>query len=140
MAEGVRYLHSEGTIHGDLHGVSFWYCTVWMISSPFAYQGNVLLDSELHCKIIDFGSEAATFTQSTNTFAIRYTAPELFGLGPTCRELGCDELHSRYEEHIIKTTKTDVYAFGCLYYSVCITIRLSSDSCGTLSSFRTDIL
>jgi hypothetical protein len=26
VAEGVMYLHSEGIVHGDLHGVSSQYC------------------------------------------------------------------------------------------------------------------
>ncbi|KAF8330498.1 kinase-like domain-containing protein [Amanita rubescens] len=69
VAEGVKYLHSEGIVHGDLHG------------------HNVLLNSEFHCQITDFGSTRhfeAIVTRSTTAFAINFVAPELFGMCTTC--------------------------------------------------------
>ncbi|KAF8716612.1 hypothetical protein AX14_012280 [Amanita brunnescens Koide BX004] len=104
VAEGVQYIHSEGIIHGDLHG------------------GNVLLDAEFHCQITDFGSTRhcdVTATRSTTTLSFHFAAPELFGMCATCGELDCEELHDGDEEqHKMKTKKTDVYAFGCLYYAI----------------------
>ena len=50
----------------------------------------------------------------------------------TCGELDCDEPHDgEDEQHKIKTMKTDVYAFGCLYYAVRFT--LSSNLLSTFS-------
>jgi len=104
VAEGVQYLHSDGIIHGDLHG------------------GNVLLDSDLHCQITDFGltrHSDATVAWSTKTFVPNFAAPELFGICAKCHQpscSGCYEGHNR--QHTEKTLETDVYAFDCLYYAI----------------------
>ncbi|KAF8337722.1 kinase-like domain-containing protein [Amanita rubescens] len=90
VAEGLQYIHSEGIIHGDLHG------------------GNVLLDSRFHCQITDFGSTRhfeATVTRSTKALSLNFAAPELFGL---CIESSIAP----------KRWKPDIYAFGCLYYAI----------------------
>ncbi|KAF8351796.1 kinase-like domain-containing protein [Amanita rubescens] len=104
IAEGMHHLHSEGVVHGDLHA------------------GNVLLDSELHCKIADFGltrHSETTVAASTRAFSPNFAAPELFGLCTTCGQSGCDGCdEGRGVQHRSKTTKTDVYAFGCLYYAI----------------------
>ena len=92
----------------------------------------MLLDSEFHCQITDFGSTRhcdVTVTRSTTTLSFNFAAPELIGMCATCGELDCDESHNdEDEQHKIKTMKTDVYAFGCLYYAVCFML-----SSGTLS-------
>ena len=73
-----------------------------------------------------------TVTRSTTTLAINFAAPELFGMCTTCGDPDCEELHDgKGEQHKTKTKKTDVYAFGCLYYEVCF--RLSSNFLSTLS-------
>ncbi|KAF8338411.1 kinase-like domain-containing protein [Amanita rubescens] len=98
VAQGFQYIHSEGIVHGDLHG------------------GNILLDSELHCQISDFGltrHAEATVARSTRRFVPNYAAPELFGMCIKCG-LECDGCE---EGHITKTMETDVYAFGCLHYA-----------------------
>ncbi|KAF8351797.1 kinase-like domain-containing protein, partial [Amanita rubescens] len=100
VAEGIQHLHTEGIVHGDLHG------------------GNVLLDSEYHCKITDFGLTRhceATIAASTRTFCHNFAAPELFGMCPICGEPECNDNHD--VQHRNKTMETDVYAFGCLYYA-----------------------
>ena len=83
----------------------------------------MLLDSELHCQITDFGSTRhcdMTVTRSTTTLLFNFAAPELIGMCATCGELDCDESHGdEDEQHKIKRMATDVYAFGCLYYAVC---------------------
>ncbi|KAF8331207.1 kinase-like domain-containing protein, partial [Amanita rubescens] len=87
VVEAVQYLHSEGIVHGDLHGQ------------------NILLDPEFHCQITDFGltrHSEATVAWTTKSFVPSFAAPELFGM---CGECG-------------KTMETDVYAFGCLYYTI----------------------
>ena len=86
------------------------------------YQRNVLLDSELHCQIIDFGSarhSQATVLLSTTTFTLNFAAPELFGVCVNCGQSACSGRHGdRDVQHTSKTMETDVYAFGCLYYAV----------------------
>ncbi|KAF8659931.1 hypothetical protein AX14_007498 [Amanita brunnescens Koide BX004] len=82
------------------------------------YQKNILLDSDLHCQIIDFGltrhsDTAAAWT--TQTITPQYASPEQFGMCSECSELECGECHQGYRG---KTMKTDVYAYGCLYYAI----------------------
>ncbi|KAF8313734.1 kinase-like domain-containing protein [Amanita rubescens] len=102
VAEAIQYLHSEGIVHGDLHG------------------GNVLLDPEFHCQIADFGTtrhSEASVTRSTKTFNLHFAAPELFGVCTNCNDPQCDGCFENQKvRHRNKTMKTDVYAFGCLYY------------------------
>ncbi|KAF8335238.1 hypothetical protein F5887DRAFT_614117 [Amanita rubescens] len=74
VAEGVQYLHSEGVVHGDIKG------------------DNVLLDSQLHCKIVDFGLTRHSDATATETLAYtpHYAAPELFRKCSKCNKLQCN--------------------------------------------------
>ncbi|KAF8325694.1 kinase-like domain-containing protein [Amanita rubescens] len=97
VAEGIQYLHSGGIVHGDLHG------------------GNILLDSEFHCQITDFGTIQhfeSTVTQPTTVF-LNFAAPELFG---TCTACGLPECHHGAQNRS-KTMETDIFAFGGICYS-----------------------
>ncbi|KAF8331194.1 kinase-like domain-containing protein [Amanita rubescens] len=93
VAAGVRYFHEEGIVHGDLRGE------------------NVLLDAEHHCRIAaDVGlsqQDNAIVTLSAEAVLFNFAAPELFV-----------NLENREARVGSKTTQTDVYAFGCLYYSI----------------------
>ncbi|KAF8351812.1 kinase-like domain-containing protein [Amanita rubescens] len=106
VAEGVQYIHSEGIVHGNLH------------------TRNILLDDDSHCRIADFGTSRrseASETQPAIMFALRFGAPELFGMCTTCGFYGCDYHKERNNHKTMETddkTKTDVYAFGCLYYAI----------------------
>ena len=118
VAEAIQYLHSEGMVHGDLHGVCNSISNL-PESHLIVYQGNVLLDSDFHCQITDFGltrCSEATVAWTTKTFVAHYAAPELFGMCSVCNKMGCDGCHP--EHRTTKTLETDVYAFGCLYYEV----------------------
>ena len=90
----------------------------------------MLLDSGFHCKITDFGSTRhceATITRSTKAIAYHYAAPELFGMCTMCYQFDCDGSHDgQDEQHRTKTMKTDVYAFGCIYYAVRYMLLLSN--------------
>jgi len=90
VAEGVAYIHSQGIVHGNLCGET------------------ILLSSDLHCKIADFG---------LTSFHQNFTAPELFGMCATCTRQECDGCNQG-DMDCIRTTRTDVYAFGCLYFAV----------------------
>lgn len=121
VAEGVQYLHSGGIIHGDLHGVSKLEFVPSQSVKYVIFQGNVLLDSEFHCQIADFGTIQhfeSTVTRAT-TILVNIAAPELFGTCTACGLPECDERHGGYNaQNRRKTMETDIYAFGCLYYTV----------------------
>ena len=75
-------------------------------------QDNILLDADLHVKIADFG--LTRLSEATNTKSgalhVNFAAPELFGY--------CEDDDSEDDDAPIRTQKSDVYAFGCLYYEV----------------------
>lgn len=130
VAKGIWYIHSEGVVHGDLHGVGS------LASQPLPmthshlifYQKNILLDSTLCCQITDFGLTRHSDTsiqQSTKTFLPSFAAPELLGLCTKCFQYDCDGCESD-KPKTNKTMETDVYAFGSLYYSVRLNCSLSA--------------
>ena len=120
MAEGVQYIHSEGIVHGDLCGVS---------RLPFSSvckkkkkvltrtQDNVLLDSDLHAQIADFGLTRHTDATATQSGALHYNfaAPELLEDWDVSDDSDSDD----DPQLTTRTQKSDIYAFGCLYYEVC---------------------
>src|SRR6266550_507419 len=122
VAEGVRYIHAEGIVHGDLKGVR----NLILISLPCSClhrQDNVLLDTNHHCQIADFGLTRhldATFTQAASSISLNFAAPELFGTCDKCDGTGCDTCRTDRDapKGKRKTKETDDYAFGCLYYTV----------------------
>ena len=84
------------------------------------------MDSNLRCKITDFGLTRlsdATETRSNAAFSTNFAAPELFG---ACDKCGQDECESCSDDEIVngntkstkRTLETDVYSFGRLYYQV----------------------
>jgi serine/threonine protein kinase len=78
-------------------------------SRPFL-QENVLLDDNLRVQIVDFGLtrlSAATNTRS-GTLHLNFAAPELFAIPED----------NAFDDIPFRTTMSDVYAFGCLYYQV----------------------
>ncbi|KAJ6582047.1 kinase-like domain-containing protein, partial [Mycena capillaripes] len=84
LASGIRYMHSENVIHGDLTG------------------NNILLTDEYDLQICDFGlvkwSETSLITGGSRAAGTyRYMAPELFG---------SDSARPSFD--------SDVYAFACL--------------------------
>ncbi|KAF8351827.1 kinase-like domain-containing protein [Amanita rubescens] len=99
VAEAVQYIHSEGIVHGDLRGE------------------NVLLGDNLQCQLADTGltqNSDAIVTLSASAFLFNYAAPELFVM----QSEGDVHHEDRDAQKGGKTTKTDVYAFGCLYYAI----------------------
>ncbi|KAF8324830.1 kinase-like domain-containing protein, partial [Amanita rubescens] len=99
VAEGIQYIHSEGIVHGDLRG------------------DNVLLDSHFHAQIADFGltrHSEATVTQS-GALHYNFAAPELLGNWDEEEDVSESDDDGQLTA---RTQKSDVYAFGCLYYEV----------------------
>ena len=71
------------------------------------------MDDNLHAQIADFG--LTRLSEATNTRSgalhLNFAAPELFGY---CEGGDSEE----DDDDLVKTQKSDVYAFGCLYYEV----------------------
>ncbi|KAF7426300.1 hypothetical protein PC9H_008668 [Pleurotus ostreatus] len=95
IAEGMEYLHSENIIHGDLRGA------------------NILMDSDWHVRIADFGLAIlaeTTFSDEGSSVpgAVRWMAPELFMGTPQSTETKFG-----------RTKATDVYSFACTCVELC---------------------
>ena len=95
-------------------------CQLFRDISTNINKENILLDANFHCQIADIGltqNSDAIITLSASGFLFNYAAPELF---VTQSESDSDDV--LYEGHDLhkgsKTVKTDIYAFGCLYYAV----------------------
>ncbi|KAJ7694802.1 kinase-like domain-containing protein [Mycena rosella] len=88
IAQGLRYLHSQCVVHGDLRGA------------------NILVDDEGNARLADFGLASyanATVKSSARAGSLRWMAPEL--LDPGCLTFR-------------RTFATDVYAFACVCYEL----------------------
>ena len=70
------------------------------------------MGANLQAQIADFGLTRISEATNTGTSArhLNFAAPELFGY--------CEGDDAKEAEEAIKTQKSDVYAFGCLYYEV----------------------
>ncbi|KAF8339321.1 kinase-like domain-containing protein [Amanita rubescens] len=89
VAQGLQYIHSEGI-------------------------DNILLDVHFHVQISDFGLTRhleSTLTKSGALFH-NFAAPELFGKW----DMEGDDLDDG--QSMARTQKSDIYAFGCLYYEI----------------------
>ncbi|PFH47844.1 hypothetical protein AMATHDRAFT_66627 [Amanita thiersii Skay4041] len=90
VAEGMRYLHEEGIVHGDLKGA------------------NVLLDEDLQCQITDFGlsrhNDVSRSSGSNSGGTLQWMAPEVLELQ------GSAPFHT--------TFRSDVYSFGCVIQEI----------------------
>ncbi|KAF8631111.1 hypothetical protein AX17_005156 [Amanita inopinata Kibby_2008] len=98
VAEGVQYLHAEGVVHGDLRG------------------NNILLDSNFRVQIADFGLTRHSDATATKTLALspNFSAPELLSMFDETD----DDVADEDTETMLRTEKTDVFAFGSLYYEI----------------------
>jgi serine/threonine protein kinase len=69
------------------------------------------LDANFHVQIADFGLTRLSEATATQSGALHhhFAAPELFFL---------TEDDEGDEDAAVRTQKSDVYAFGCLYYEV----------------------
>src|SRR6266550_2540692 len=77
-----------------------------MLHDDSSLQENVLLNDNLHVQIADFGLTRLSGATNTRSGALHlnFAAPELFG--------SLDDASAE------RTQKSDVYAFGRLYYEV----------------------
>jgi len=105
VAEGLNYLHTNHTIHGDLKGAG-----VFPRSSQAALitvgQPNVLVGHDGHARLTDFG--LASIVRGINS--IRVTQPEGYTAGWAAPELltGANAI----------TQEVDMFAFGTVVIEV----------------------
>ncbi|KAK7029781.1 kinase-like domain-containing protein [Favolaschia claudopus] len=103
IARGLEYLHSCNIIHGDLKGA------------------NILIQGNGAACLADFGlsnfSDVTTSPSTNRGGSVYWMAPEL--LDP-----------DQFESHFVRTTATDVYAFGCVCFEVSfVPARLPLPTC-----------
>ncbi|CAE6489045.1 unnamed protein product [Rhizoctonia solani] len=88
VADGVAYLHSEGTVHGDIKG------------------DNILVSDEHIPKLTDFG------TSSLSAYTLQFTSSAIDGRGYTI----CYTPPEILNEESKATIKGDVYSLGMVRY------------------------
>ncbi|KAG2343532.1 kinase-like protein [Suillus weaverae] len=96
VADGLKYLHSEGVVHGDLH------------------PANVLIDGSGRPRLTDFGLATVAgdaelqlnATTAGRSFNPQWRAPEVIGI------------HSDVEDPVRPNFESDVYSFGGVMFFV----------------------
>ncbi|KAG1878180.1 kinase-like domain-containing protein [Suillus subluteus] len=96
VADGLRYLHSENVVHGDLH------------------PANVLIDGAGNPRLTDFGLATVVgdaelqlnTTTANHSFNPRWRAPEVIGIG------------SGDDQAVQPNFKSDVYSFGGVMFFI----------------------
>jgi hypothetical protein len=76
------------------------------------------LDSDFHAQIADFGLTRHSDATATQSGALHhnFAAPELFGNWVEGEDVSSESDDDG--QSTARTQKSDVYAFGCLYYEV----------------------
>jgi serine/threonine protein kinase len=116
-AHGLRYLHSQLVIHGDINDVEFFFValhqSVVLIPSQL-FKVNVLVDSNLNAQLADFGltivgetSAAGMTTTHSGNGTLRWKSPE------------------RLDEDDRRTIAGYIWAFACLCVAVCSRVMWS---------------
>ncbi|KAG1727622.1 kinase-like domain-containing protein [Suillus lakei] len=110
VADGLKYLHSENVVHGDLHPVCpvVSMCDVALIH---ILQANVLVDGSGHTRLTDFGLATVagdaelqlSVTSATRSLDPRWRAPEVIGIKSDPEP---------------PTFESDIYSFGGVMFFV----------------------
>ncbi|KAK7063344.1 kinase domain-containing protein [Favolaschia claudopus] len=90
IASGLKYLHNQNTIHGDLKGI------------------NILVTPSGRACIADFGLSIIV-----NVMSLRLTTSTIANRGGTVRYYAAELFNSD-----VKTFASDIYAFGCVAYEI----------------------
>lgn len=116
---GLAYLHTEGIVHGDLHGVSLVSSLTRLKTNVHSIvQNNILVDDSGNARLIDFGmsliadSTAYNYASMHGGGAVRFTAPEI--IDPD--EFDIPDGSTR------PTYASDTYSYAC----ICVEVRSCS--------------
>ena len=103
VAEGLNYLHTNNTTHGNLKGVYIFFESFWASSVTFC-QLNVLVDHDGHARLTNFEFTSIVRwvnpATSANEYTAAWAAPEILE--------GGDGI----------TREADVFAFGMVVVEV----------------------
>ena len=116
MAEGLAFLHTNHTTHGDLKGVGTHSGLFWAELMTFG-QPNILIDYDGRARLADFGFASvirglnSVHITKVQGYTARWAAPEVLRDG--------DKV----------TQEADVFAFGMVVIEVCSCVsNLKSDA------------
>lgn len=99
IAEGLAYLHERNVVHRDLKTM------------------NVILDTELNCKICDFGL----------TITLERTHMTVYGLQGSPRYMAPEQLDANDNRPTRITAKVDIWQMGCLLMELfCLVVPFAS--------------
>lgn len=132
IADGIKYMHDEGVVHGDLRGVSLtvFLCHRTLTVFPWYFQANIFLKTDHNVVIGDFGlsiyvDAASNAFNSTRSGNERYLAPELSMPTVTDDELKNNTtLYGVPTELISRSNRpskaSDLFSFAMLCVEVCV--------------------
>ncbi|KAJ7607401.1 kinase-like domain-containing protein, partial [Roridomyces roridus] len=92
IAEGIQYLHSRHIVHGDLRGA------------------NILIKEDWVACLADFG--LSSFTDATSKTHTSHRAGSVYWMAPELID------PDRFGLKFVRTTASDVYAFGCVCFEL----------------------
>lgn len=122
IAAGLEYLHGQSLVHSDIKGVSLTLFLYRCILNKRS-QMNILVDDSERACITDFG---LSFVRTDQTLAYTLAATTAQGLS---YRWAAPEL---LEDGVRATLASDVWALGCVFYEMKISLPFNGELIWTL--------